>query len=286
LEEVEVNLKAGRRPLLHAEDVLRYGAKGIEVNKEAVTKLFRSVKNCPGVDNVSMSHIALASVASAPDVIEEISNILGADEKHWLSGQTGIETGSPELMTRHMKGKCKPFKPEEWPQVVLNAFEILSENNWVPCATLILGLPGETERDVELTISLIEELMPFKSMIVPLFLVSMGGLKDRTESFTMDKMTPKHTELFLTCWEHNLEWVPKIIKEWTNLSIKSPLLRRGIHFISSYAVKQTKKLIRLCRDEYDYNLKAVIDDARSGKISVSPLAINFIYHLLKLKSEK
>jgi len=104
LNEVEVNLRAGRQPLLHAEDVFRYRAKGIEVNKEAVINLFKSVKNYPGVKCVGVSHFALASVASAPEIIEELSNMLEASEEQWLSGQTGIETGSPFLMNRHMKG--------------------------------------------------------------------------------------------------------------------------------------------------------------------------------------
>ncbi|MEM3709351.1 MAG: radical SAM protein, partial [Nitrososphaerales archaeon] len=152
LEEVEVNLRAGRNPLLHAEDVLRYKAKGLEVNKEAVINLFKEVKNYPGVNSVGISHFALSSVASAPDLIEEISNIVELGKNNlWLSGQTGIETGSPRLIKDHMIGKCKPFKPEDWPQVVVDAFEILSKNSWVPCATLILGLPGENEKDIDLT---------------------------------------------------------------------------------------------------------------------------------------
>jgi len=281
LKEVEVNIKAGRNPLLHAEDVLRYGAKGIEVNKEAVINLFRSVKNYPGVNSVAISHFALASVASAPDVVEEISSILEVDEKNWFSGQTGIETGSPELMKRHMRGKCKPFTPEEWPSVVVKAFEILSDNNWVPCSTLIMGLPNETEKDIDHTISLVERLRPFKSLIVPLFLVAMGGLKDRTDSFTLEKMTPKHTELFLTCWEHNIKWAPTLIKEWIDNVIRNPALRYGLRFIFSYGIKQSERLIRICRDEYNYNLKEMINDARSGKISVAPLTINFLYRWLK-----
>jgi len=282
LKEVEVNVKAGRNPLLHAEDVLRYGAKSIEVNKRAVINLFRSVKNHPGVNGVGISHFALASVASALDVVEEISNILGVDEKNWFSGQTGIETGSPELMKRHMRGKCKPFMPEEWPQVVLRAFEILSDNNWVPCSTLIMGLPGETEKDVEHTISLVEKLRPFKSLIVPLFLVAMGGLKGKTKSFTLEKMTAKHTELFLMCWEHNIKWAPILIKEWSALVIRNPVLRHGLHFIFSYGIKQSERLIRMCRDEYNYNLKEMIEDARSGKISIAPPAVSFLYNRLKL----
>jgi len=111
-------------------------------------------------------------------------------------------------------GKCKPFSPEDWPQVVLNAFEILSKASWVPCATLIIGLPGETERDVDLTINLVEKLRAFKSLIVPLFLVSEGTLKGKAESFSAENMTPKRSELFLKCWEHNLDWAEVFLKEY------------------------------------------------------------------------
>ncbi len=280
LKEVEVNLRAGRRPLLHAEDVFRYKAKGFTVNKEAVTDLFKTVKDYPGVDAVGISHFALSSVASAPDVVEEVSNILEAGKDGgWLSGQTGIETGSPRLMKAHMKGKCKPFSPEDWPQVVIDAFDILSRNCWVPCATLVIGLPGETEKDIDLTIDLLGELKNFKSLIVPLFLVSMGGLKDRAESFTLEKMTPKHSELFLKCWEHNLDWGNTLLKEY--FITKSGGRGYGLRLVFSYAINQGKKLIRKCRENYDYDLPAMIQDARNGKISVAPAPIRFIYRLLR-----
>ena len=282
LKEVEVNLRAGRRPLLHAEDVLRYKAKGLEVNKQAVVELFKTVKSYPGVNAVGISHFALSSVASAPDVVEEISNILDAGKGgEWLSGQTGIETGSPQLIKDHMMGKCRPFNPEDWPQVVIDAFEILSRNHWVPCATLIIGLPGETEKDIDLTIHLLEELRNFKSLIVPLFLVSMGGLKDRVESFTLEKMTPKRSELFLKCWEHNLDWGRTLLGEYFLTKRKG----RGYatKLVFSYGIKQSKKLIHKCRKDYDYDLLAMIKDIRSGKINVASLPIRFLHRLLKPK---
>jgi len=282
LKEVEVNVRAGRSPLLHAEDVLRYKAKGLEVNKEAVINLFKTVKKHPGVDSVGISHFTLSSVASAPDLIEEISNILeiGKDQE-WLSGQTGIETGSPRLIGGHMLGKCKPFKPEDWPHVVIEAFEILSENSWVPCATLIIGLPGETEKDIDLTIDLVKKLKAFKSLIVPLFLVSEGRLKDRAESFRVEKMTPKHSELFLKCWEHNLHWGDTLLKEY---SITQGRGRGyGLRLIFSYAIKQGKKLIRKCQNDYENDLPAMIRDARNGKLNVAPAPIRLIYRLLQPK---
>jgi len=285
LKEVEVNLRAGRQPLLHAEDVLRYKAKGFRVNKEAVINLFRTVQNHPGVEMTSLSHIALSSVADAPDVVEEISNILGLDEKGpWTAAQTGIETGSPKLIKRYMAGKCKPFKTEDWPEVVVDSFEILSRNNWVPCGTLILGLPGETEKDVDLTIELLKELKPFKSLIVPLFLVSMGGLKKRAESFILENMTNKHYELYLKCWEHNLNWAPTLVEEYYRISIKGKITRYGLKLFFSYGIKQAMELVRRCQEDYGYDVPAMIRDAKSGKIkAVSSLPARLAYRLVKLK---
>ncbi|PVX23778.1 MAG: radical SAM protein [Candidatus Bathyarchaeum sp.] len=279
LKEVEVNLRAGRRPLLHAEDVLRYKAKGLEVNPEAVVDLFKTVKNHPGVKTVGMSHFALSSIASAPEVVEEISNILGAGENgRWLSGQTGLETGSPKLIESNMKGKCRPFEPKDWPQVVVDAFEIMEKNWWVPCATLIIGFPDETDKDLELTIDLLEELKSFKSLIVPLFLVSMGGLKDTTESFSIKNMTPKQAELFLKCWEHNIDWGRTLLQEYflTNSGVKG----YGLKFLFSYGSKQAKNLIHKCKEEYNYDMAAMIRDERGGKTSVGPAPIRFIYKYL------
>ncbi|MCL4429296.1 MAG: hypothetical protein M1167_00950, partial [Chloroflexi bacterium] len=110
-----------------------------DINKEAVKELFSAVANYPGVKAVGISHLALSSVASAPDLIKDLSDILSVKKDgEWMSGQCGIETGSPRLIRQLMAGKAKPFEPEEWPQVVINAFQTLSDNNWVPCATLII----------------------------------------------------------------------------------------------------------------------------------------------------
>lgn len=283
LREVEVNVRAGKQwPLLHAEDVLRYKAKGIEINKEAVRNLFRTVCDYPGVKGASISHFSLSSVAAAPDVVEEISNILRLKERAaWLGGQTGLETGSPKLMKMHMAGKCKPFKPEEWPEVVVNAFDTLSRNNWIPAATLVLGLPEETNMDLDLTIDLVERLRSFKSVIVPLFLVSMGALRGRTESFTMEDITLKHSELYVKCWEHNLLWASSLLDEYCHISISNRVARHGLKILFSHALKQLEGVTRRCRDEYGYDLPAMIRDIKSGRTKAAPLRIRLLYKLLK-----
>jgi radical SAM superfamily enzyme YgiQ (UPF0313 family) len=249
------------------------------VNKEAVVELFRKVKSYPGVDLVGFSHFALSSAASAPDLVEDISNILGVDGKggNWLSGQTGIETGSPRLIKTYMRGKCKPFEPEDWPQVVVDAFQVLSDNFWVPVATLIIGLPGETEEDVELTVDLVEKLESFKSLLVPLFFVSEGGLKNRTESFSVEHMTPKQGELFLRCWEHNLDWSKVLLKEYL---IGNPVKAAVMNFVFSYGAERAKKLIQTCKREYGCDLPTMMKDVKEGKLKATPFSIRLVSKLM------
>jgi radical SAM superfamily enzyme YgiQ (UPF0313 family) len=282
LREVEVNLRAGRQPTLHAEDVLRYKAKGLEINKEAVAELFKAVKNHPGVKGMGISHFALSSVMSAPDLVEEISDVLDASDTEEIGGQTGIETGSPRLIEKHMMGKCKPFKPEDWQDVVVSAFEVLSENHWVPCSTLILGLPEEEEKDVELTIELVEKLKGFKSLIIPLFFVAMGALGDKASSFKMERMTPMHSELIMKCWEHNFDWVPTLLEENVCPSVRGRGARFELKLVASYGIRLIKRIFRMCREDYGGDLRELIKDARSGEIKITPLPVRLASPILKV----
>jgi radical SAM superfamily enzyme YgiQ (UPF0313 family) len=285
LKEVDYNLKYGQQPLLHAEDVLRYKANGFEINQEAVKELFSRVYNYPGVKAVGISHFALASVCSAPDLISDLSEILEVPKTgaRWMSGQCGIETGSPKIIGNMMAGKAKPFKPDEWPQVVEDAYLILNKNNWVPLSTLIIGLPGETDQDVQLTIDLVSRLKPVKSIIVPLFMVGEGGL-NKTQSFQIDNISIKQSELFLKCWEHNLDWTDDLMKEY--MSTLSRVKSYGSRMVFGYAISQGKKLIKQAQTEYNNDLKAMIKDAKAHKISIAPMPVRMIYKIIKPKKGK
>jgi radical SAM superfamily enzyme YgiQ (UPF0313 family) len=281
LKEVDVNLKFNRRPLLHAEDVLRYKAKGFDVNEDAVTELFDRVYHYPGIKEVAISHFALSSVASAPSLIKDLSRILDVKSaSQWFSGQCGIETGSPKIVKNLMAGKAKPFSPEEWPKVVEDSFRILSESYWVPVATLIIGLPGELEEDTQLTIDLVGRLKQYKSLIVPLFMVGEGGLKGKAESFSMDKISRIQSELFLKCWEHNLDWAGILIKEYYTGAVTG----YGSRLIFKYGIGEAKKLIKRCKDEYNYDMRAMIKDFREGKNKIGPIAARLLYKAIKPKT--
>jgi len=213
LEDVKVNVRHGHDSIiLHAEDIFRYGATGIYPNQQSVEDLFKAVLNTEGVRQVSVSHGAFASILSAPTMLPTISELMHLDKRNWRGYQVGLETGSPRLLKNHMAGKCKPFKPEEWPDVVKQATGISNDANWLPVSTLIMGLPGETSDDIIKTLELIDDLKKYRIMVYPLLAVPTGRLSEKDNSIK-EKLLPEHFELFFRCWEINLELWPKTFND-------------------------------------------------------------------------
>jgi radical SAM superfamily enzyme YgiQ (UPF0313 family) len=228
MEEIKVNLSAGAKgALLHAEDMLRYGANGPIPNEEKVIELFSSaLKLTP---YVWISHFAFSSVASRPSLVQRITEMLSsADEGFtYLAGQVGIETGSVRMVKKHMRGKALPFKPEEWPDVVVEAHKILAENRWIPASTLIIGLPGETPDDTMKTMELLEKIKDYMSLIVPLFFVPIGGLEGE-RFFGVKDMRPDHWQLIAACLRHDFKWLDKLADDHFRNSRKQKIVIKGV----------------------------------------------------------
>lgn len=246
LDEVRINLRGSTKITLHAEDVLRYKAKGMIPEREAVVKLFEEVSKL--TDNVGLSHIALSSALAEPELIQDISRLTGAQEgRRHMYAQTGIETGSPELVSRHMKGKAKPFDPENWPEVVTESFKLLSENNWVPCGTLVMGMPGERAEDISKTIDLILDLNVYKSLMVPLFFVPLGELK-QDAFFGPDAMLPEHWILLAACIEHDFRWVPIMMDELFAQNRLSSAKSGAMKLAAWYMQRRLKEPLELMKE--------------------------------------
>ncbi|UCH71771.1 MAG: B12-binding domain-containing radical SAM protein [Thermoplasmatales archaeon] len=213
-KEAIINKQAGNIITLHAEDVLRYQADGFIPNEKAVLTLFTEMKKITG--EIGISHFAYSSVAAKPKLIEQISEIMevGSKKCPFISGQVGIETGSPMLINKYMKGKVKPFKPNEWTDIIVQGNKLLADNNWIPVETLIMGLPGETSADVRKTIDLLDDLAQYKSLIVPLFFVPIGNLK-RYGFFNKYQCLAEHWELLAQSIRHTVKWSYRIIEDDT-----------------------------------------------------------------------
>ena len=215
---------------LITEDLFIYGStdKKFIPNREAVVKLVSSVAKYPGVKSIQAAHMSLAPVWHDPLMIKQLAEVL--IEKSWYSfgkkpiitSETGIETGSPRLMKKYMAGKMLPFKPEQWQDVVTNAFGILNDNDWYPLATLIIGLPDEKEEDMLQTLELMDKLKDFNAFYVPLFFVPLENcVLMNKKGAEMDSLSKARWDFFIKCWEYNIKiWKPTFLEN----RITNPLL--------------------------------------------------------------
>ena len=212
-EELKINMEAGiTEGTIHAEDVLLYGQKSVIPDEKKVLKLNKITKKY--YKEFGWSHTSFAAVACKPKLIEKCSEIICDEKQTGWSAEMGIETGSVRLARKLMPAKAKPFKVEEWPEVVIQAAGIMRDNNLVPACTLIAGSPEETDDDIMKTIELMDELKDFPSIIVPLFFVPLGKLKNK-EWYNKEQMSDIQKELLLVCLRHDIYWVKnKIAKDY------------------------------------------------------------------------
>jgi radical SAM superfamily enzyme YgiQ (UPF0313 family) len=240
--EVLVNVRNGvDRLVLHSEDVFLYGADGVKPRPEPLLKLHKTVLR--HVSSMAWSHASLAAVKYAEEHHRIVSRImeLVQQKQDYLGVEVGIETGSSELAKKVMPAKALPYPVEKWPEIVEDAFRVMHENNIIPAATLIIGLPGETPDDVVKTIELMDRLKPYRSLIVPMMFVPMGALKNK-EFFRKELLDDTHMELYRKCLEHSLYWAEKMLNEF--------YLKEPYHFAVRALVKALIKVIKYRTKEF------------------------------------
>jgi radical SAM superfamily enzyme YgiQ (UPF0313 family) len=205
--------------LLTTEDVFLYEqGPRFDTNVPALKRLFESVGNVPGVDYVMLTHGTMAPVVLNPTMIEELSPVaVGKSvnrhkasthpENRYANLFIGIETGSVRLFKEYMRGKGYPYRPEQWPDVILKGMEILNKNNWFPFCTWILGLPGETRQDTKDSLDLLFALKDAKWCVVPTLFVPLEETRlEKKNSAKFVEMTDLQWEFFFTCWRYNLDF--------------------------------------------------------------------------------
>ena len=266
MDEVALTTAEGSDHItLITEDLFLYGTqdKRFIPNKDAVVKLVKSVADYPGVKSIQASHMSLAPVYQNPQIIKELAEIL--IEKSWYSfgkkaiitSETGVETGSPRLMKKYMAGKMLPFKPEQWQEVITNAFGILNDNNWYPLATLIIGLPDEKEEDMLQTLELMDKLKDFKAFYVPLFFVPLENcVLMNKRGAEMDSLSKARWDFFIKCWEYNIKiWKPTFLEN----RMPNPLIYKAFdNLIIPYFGKILGTYYGLTRGEKSEQLKQAV----------------------------
>jgi radical SAM superfamily enzyme YgiQ (UPF0313 family) len=239
--ELKVNVDKGLTYCtLHAEDAMLYGSKNVTPRREKILPLHKMVKGYAG--GVGWSHASCAAVATDPKLFGEIADVVIDDRQRWWGAEIGIETGSPRLIKTAMPAKANPFKPEEWPEVVKTAAGTMTDNDFIAACTLIVGLNEETEDDLIKTIELIDDLKDFRSLIVPLFFVPMGRLKDENW-FNYEELSPSHKQLLRVCLRHDLYWIQKILDVYFKGQWRAPVFSVLFKLLARYVTYRSRKIL-------------------------------------------
>ncbi|HZY70926.1 MAG TPA: radical SAM protein [Thermoplasmata archaeon] len=211
-EELKVNAQLGiRKGLLHSDDVYFYGSPNVMPREEKLLPLLQLAKRY--YQQVGWSHVAIASLMTKPKLLGKCADILVDDHQSWWGVEIGVETGSPRMITAAMPGKVAPFKASQWPELVVQAAGLLNDNHVYPACTFIVGLPQETEDDVIKTIELIDELWDFRAILVPMFFVPLGHLKEK-DWFRRDRLSDVQQELLKRALTHGLRQSPKLLNDF------------------------------------------------------------------------
>ncbi len=162
VREINVNTKIGNPNVwVHSEDIFLYkleDKRGFMPNHDAVVELFRTIMSIPGITYANPTHGTVAPAPADPQLIADISKLVRARSTRHIGIQSGLETGSCELIRKYMPLKVKPYSPDEWQEVIYNGTRIFNENYWFPAYTLIVGLPGEDREDSIETVHLIDKM--------------------------------------------------------------------------------------------------------------------------------
>ena len=226
--------------MLTTEDLFLYEqGRKFETNVPALRRLFESVAAVPGVRHISLTHGTMAPVVVRPEIVEELH--LAADKsvnQHPDSTQAehryammfvGLETGSVRLFRQFMKGKSYPFRPEQWPDVVMKGVEIMNRANWFPMCTFILGLPGETDADMRESLDLLYSLKNAKWCVIPTLFVPLDDTRLRTEDGArIARLTDLQWEFFFTCWRYNIDFFRREKSVQWKFNLGVPLYYYGI----------------------------------------------------------
>jgi len=232
VKETEVNVLSGQDFILVAtDDLFLYGCNSSDFvpNRNKIMKVFRAIASVRGVKYIQPAHSALPPVLLDKKLVKDLAEFLREysfykhNGKHIVTTEVGIETGSTRLIEKYMAGKPKPFKPEDWPEVVWEAIAAMNDNDWYPLATIITGLPEEDESDALATLELLDELFSLKLFIVPLFFVPEENCYLRNgPEITFESLIEVQREIFLKSWRYNIrEWGATFFAKYVNSGLKA-----------------------------------------------------------------
>jgi radical SAM superfamily enzyme YgiQ (UPF0313 family) len=212
LADAETNLCAGQPNLsLLSEDLLRYGAAGMNCVPETMLELVRELRALPDLRLLQADHTNIASVAQYDDAqLQELHHLLGGGKQRlpWLN--LGVETASGALLERlGGRPKMKGASPEEWGAFCRAQLDRLMRLGYVPMVSLVVGTPQETAEDLRQTLQWVRDLRGQRVMIFPVIHAPL----DDPEHNRPNGLTALQWQLMREAYEFNFRWVPVVYED-------------------------------------------------------------------------
>ncbi len=210
--DIETNLSAGMANVVStSEDFFRYGAKGMNVNFEAICELLGAIRRMESLGFMQVDHANISSVLQlSRSQLVEIRRLMTWGRRSdalWVN--LGAESANGELVARTGPAKILPFSAEDWETMILDAVHRLNESGFYPVVSLVLGLPGETPSDVARTSGLVDKLTQFRCAVFPVFHEPIHGGR----RFHVGLMRLDQFELFQQCYQLNFSRIPEVFRD-------------------------------------------------------------------------
>lgn len=221
--DVRTNLAAGMHAVaLLSEDLFRYGAGGVKANPGALLGLLEEIRGIDGVGLIQADHANVLSIAQYDDAqlrrVRELMVGKSGCTLPWVN--VGIETAAGELL-RANGGGPKMGRERDWGELCAEQLKRLCRAGFMPMASLVLGLPGESEADIKRTLAWAESLGRECVTIFPMLHAPIDG----NEPPPPRSLTRLHWRIVRECYRLNFKWIPRMY--WDNQrAVGVPAARR------------------------------------------------------------
>ncbi len=210
LADAATNIAGGRRHIcVLSEDLFRYGGAGLRVEPGAVIALLSRLREIDGLGLIQADHANVISIESYTDAqLARLRDLMAGStgQRHpWVN--VGVETASGALLASNGGAtKMGPHGPDEWPEVAAAQVGRLVRAGFLPMVSVIVGLPGETDADVERTLAWVESFRTERVAVSPLFYAPIDG----RPPVTARDLSPLQWRLVRTCYRSNFKWIPRL----------------------------------------------------------------------------
>lgn len=206
LDDVRINLAAGQRHLgLLSEDVLRWGGSGIRPEPQALLSLLAEVRQLGPVGLLQPDHANLCSVARwSDDELAALRRLLaGGDGWVWLN--VGVEAVDGALLQANGgTAKMAGVPAAEWGAFAAAQTVRLARAGFLPFASLVMGLPGETPAHTAAAERWVAALPDLPIAVFPMRLAPL------TEPWQGPSLSRAHWRLMRAAYRRNFRWVPRL----------------------------------------------------------------------------